>query len=857
MTTPPPNNQDHTPMMQQYLSIKAEYPHILVFYRMGDFYELFYDDARKAARLLGITLTQRGQSAGAPIPMAGVPYHAAESYLARLVRLGESVAIAEQIGDAAASKGPVDRQVVRLVTPGTLTDDAFLNERQDNFITALTCEKGCYGLATLDLSSGRFRVLEVDSEEALNSEIERITPAELIIDESLNLPLPLQGRSGIKPLAPWHFSFDTAHRLLLEQFGTRDLAGFGCDHLSVAISAAGALLYYVRATQRTALPHIRSLTLERRDDGVILDAASRRNLELNVNLRGGTENTLISILDHTVTAAGSRLLKRWLNRPLRDRAVLRERYDALRVLRDPNASAPLRERLRETADIERILARVALRSARPRDLAALRETLLRTPAIQQITATFDSPRLIHLRGQLHAIPTLRDLLCAAILPTPAVVIREGGVIARGYDSELDELRDMSQNADQYLLDLEIRERQRTGIATLKVSYNRVHGYYIEISRAQAENVPVDYVRRQTLKGSERYITPELKTFEEKVLSARERALAREKALYEELLDQILPYLPELQECALALAEVDTLLNLAERATTLNWIEPILKNSPGLMIRDGRHPVVEQVIETPFIPNDVSLDDEQRMLIITGPNMGGKSTYMRQVALIALLAHIGSFVPAREAHIGPIDQIFTRIGAADDLASGRSTFMVEMTETANILHNATAQSLVLLDEIGRGTSTFDGMSLAWACASYLAQQTRPFCLFATHYFELTVLPETLRGIENVHLDAVEHGDSIVFMHSVKPGPASQSYGIQVAQLAGIPSPVIDLARQRLSLVEDCAARHTAPPDQYPLFANLPARHPALEQLDHLNLDSLSPKSALDLLYKLQKLIRSDT
>lgn len=843
-------------MMQQYLGIKAQHPEILLFYRMGDFYELFFDDARKASRLLGISLTQRGQSAGEPIPMAGVPYHAAENYLAKLVRLGESVAIAEQTGDPATSKGPVEREIVRLVTPGTLTDDAFLNERQDSLITAITANKECYGLASIDLSSGRFTVLEVDTLDALLSELERLNPAELITDETLSLPQSLVDRQGVKHLAPWHFQFDTCHRLLLDQLGTRDLAGFGCDHLSMSICAAGALLYYVRETQRTALPHIHALTLEQHDDGVILDATSRRNLELNTNLSGGTEHTLISVLDHTATAAGSRLLKRWLNRPLRNVQVLRERYDALRLFQRASTTSALIDRLRETADIERILARIAIKTARPRDLAALRNTLTLVPKIKAHLVDIDSPRVAALVTLLNETPEIANLLHSAILPMPAVVLREGGVIAPGYDAELDELRGLSQNADSFLIDLEARERERTGITTLKVSYNRVHGYFIEISRAQAANVPADYIRRQTLKGSERYIIPELKTYEDKVLSARERSLAREKGLYDDLLDRILPFIPTLQDTALSLAEVDTLINLAKRATALNWAEPILQEKPGITLIESRHPVVEAVIEGAFIPNDIDLNDEQRMLIITGPNMGGKSTYMRQVALITLLAHIGSFVPAKEARIGPIDRIFTRIGASDDLASGRSTFMVEMTETANILHNATAQSLVLLDEIGRGTSTFDGMSLAWASAAYLATHSHPLCLFATHYFELTVLPDTFAGISNVHLDAKEHDDTIVFMHAVKPGPASQSYGLQVAALAGIPYPVIDIAKQRLAQIEEQRAEQMAQPDQYSLFDSpkTAPTHPLVDQINHLDLDSLTPKAALDLLYKLKNLAK---
>jgi DNA mismatch repair protein MutS len=821
---------------------------------MGDFYELFYDDAKKAARILSINLTHRGQSAGQPIPMAGVPHHAAEGYLARLVRSGYSVAIAEQIGDPALSKGPVERKVVRIVTPGTLTEEALLPEKSDNIIAAITFHKNQYGIASLELSTARFSALEVKDEEALISEIERLHPAELLFNEAITLPGVLLKRKGLSSLAPWHFEHKTGYRLLLEQFGTHDLKGFGCEPFEAAICAAGALLYYVRQTQQSSLPHIKALLAEHREAGVILDAASRRNLELEFNLQGGTDNTLLSILDTTSTAMGGRLLRRWVNHPLRCHDTLKRRYDALRHLQNESLISQVRAPLGSIADIERIVTRIALKSARPKDLAALRESLRQLPIIRGSLASLDSPLIQTLSHHLHDAPDVLNLLECAVVEIPPILIRDGGVIARGYDRELDELRDMSVNADQFLVDLENKERTRTGINTLKVSYNRVHGYYIEVSRTHSSSIPDDYIRRQTLKGAERYVTPELKAFEEKVLSARERALAREKHLYESLLETLLPELDSLRQNASAIAEIDVLVCLSERALTLGWVEPILSSEPGIQISDGRHPVVEQVLDEPFIPNDIDLHAEKRMLIVTGPNMGGKSTYMRQIALITLLAHVGAYVPAKSAKIGPVDQIFTRIGASDDLASGRSTFMVEMTETANILHNATENSLVLLDEIGRGTSTYDGLSLAWACADYLARKIRAFCLFATHYFELTTLPDSLPTIDNVHLDAVEHGENIVFMHSVKSGPANQSYGLQVASLAGIPSSVIALAKERLIKMEHEGVKRTQSPSQHSLFDIPSLPHPVVEQIEHLDLDNMTPKSALDMLYKLQKIAK---
>ncbi|MFY0989430.1 DNA mismatch repair protein MutS [Halomonas sp. C05BenzN] len=847
----------HTPMMQQFLTIKREHPDVLLFYRMGDFYELFFDDARRAAALLDITLTQRGQSAGKPIPMAGVPYHSAEGYLARLVAAGESVAICEQIGDPAAAKGPVERRVVRIVTPGTLYDEALLDARRDNLLVALHPRGECWGLAWLELSSGRFSVLEVEGESEMLAELQRLDPAELLVAESSTLPPALEGRRGLRRQSDWLFDLESATRTLCDQFEVQDLRGFGCAHLEAALTAAGVLIDYARDTQRSRLPHVTAIGVESRDDAVVIDAASRRNLEIDLNLGGTADNTLASVLDTTTTAMGSRLLKRWLNRPLRDRDQVAARQAAVALLLDIEGFVPLREALKAIGDMERILARVALYSARPRDLARLRDALAALPELEEALTTYtDGTALDELKRHIRPYPELADTLTRALVENPPVVIRDGGVIAEGFDDELDEHRGLAEHAGDYLVRLETRERERTGLPGLKVGYNRVHGYYIEIPRAQARDAPADYVRRQTLKNAERFIIPELKEFEDKALSARSRALAREKLLYDGLLDTLNADLDALQASGRALAALDVLCAFAERAQALDFARPRLAETPGISIRGGRHPVVEQVSEAPFVPNDLIMNDERRMLVITGPNMGGKSTYMRQAALITLLAHTGSFVPADTAEIGPVDRIFTRIGSSDDLAGGRSTFMVEMSETASILHNATDHSLVLMDEIGRGTSTFDGLSLAWASAEHLTR-SRAFTLFATHYFEMTALAEQADSVANVHLTAAEHRDGIVFMHRVEEGPASQSYGLQVAQLAGVPQGVIARAREKLALLEqqeiDQGSRQftTATgggdvPQQTDLFASAP--HPLVEELGGLALDELTPRQALELLYR---------
>ena len=855
MSIKPKISDQHTPMMQQFLRIKADHLDTLLFYRMGDFYELFFDDAKKASQILDITLTARGQSAGLPIPMAGIPYHAAEGYLAKLLRHGESIAICEQIGDPATSKGPVERKVVRIVTPGTVTDDALLEDRKDNLLVAISLIDKKYGIASLDVTSGRFILQEVHSEDQLLSELSRLKPAELLFSEDWSLPQNIQQRTGLCRRPPWHFDQDSARQRVLAQFKTLDLKGFGCDEMSVAVAAAGALLQYVKDTQQSALPHIQGISTESSADSILLDAATRRNLELDYHPSGQIEFTLLGVLDKTSTSMGSRCLRRWINRPLRDHQMLNRRYACVGQLLINTQYKALQTLLKQVGDIERISSRIALRSARPRDLLVLRNSLAVLPSLQQTLVIDEADRLQKLSQLMGEQPQLLKLLQSAIIDNPPVLIRDGGVIARGYNQALDELRDLSQNADQFLIDMENREKATTGISTLKVNYNRVHGYYIEISHLHADKIPPHYTRKQTLKGAERYITEELKSFEDKVLSAKEKSLSFEKALYDALLNELALSLVPLQQCAAALAELDVLVTFAERADTLNLSQPTLTDKTGLSIEAGRHLVVEQVSGIPFVANDLLFSDQRRMLVITGPNMGGKSTYMRQAALLVLMAHIGSYVPAKSMSCGPIDKIFTRIGASDDLASGRSTFMVEMTETANILHNATAQSLILMDEIGRGTSTFDGLSLAWACADYLAKETQAFTLFATHYFELTTLADEQKTIHNVHLDAMEYGDKIVFLHTVKDGAANQSYGLQVASLAGVPRSVIENAKIKLRHLEELAyseQQAAVGMNQFDLFSSNTC-HPAVVLLEDLKPDDLSPRQALDLIYKLKGLL----
>ncbi|EJF1758503.1 DNA mismatch repair protein MutS [Vibrio cholerae] len=848
----------HTPMMQQYLRLKAENPDILLFYRMGDFYELFYDDAKRASELLDISLTKRGASAGEPIPMAGVPFHAVEGYLAKLVQMGESVAICEQIGDPATSKGPVERKVVRIVTPGTVTDEALLSERVDNLIAAIYHHNGRFGYATMDITSGRFQLSEPQTEEEMAAELQRTSPRELLFPEDFSPVHLMASRQGNRRRPIWEFELDTAKQQLNQQFGTRDLVGFGVEQAKLGLCAAGCLIQYVKDTQRTALPHIRSLTWDRQDQSVILDAATRRNLELTHNLAGGTDNTLAEVLDHCATPMGSRMLKRWIHQPMRDNATLNQRLDAITELKETALYGELHPVLKQIGDIERILARLALRSARPRDLARLRHAMQQLPELHSVMSELKQPHLTELRTHAEPMNELCDLLERAIKENPPVVIRDGDVIADGYSAELDEWRDLANGATEFLERLEAEERDRHGIDTLKVGYNNVHGFYIQVSRGQSHLVPPHYVRRQTLKNAERYIIEELKQHEDKALNSKSRALALEKQLWEELFDLLLPHLEQLQQLAASVAQLDVLQNLAERAENLEYCRPTLVQEAGIHIQGGRHPVVERVMNEPFIANPIELNPQRRMLIITGPNMGGKSTYMRQTALIALMAHIGSYVPAESASIGPLDRIFTRIGASDDLASGRSTFMVEMTETANILHNATRNSLVLMDEIGRGTSTYDGLSLAWASAEWLAKEIGAMTLFATHYFELTELPNVLPHLANVHLDAVEHGDSIAFMHAVQEGAASKSYGLAVAGLAGVPKPVIKNARAKLQQLELLSSQpaETRKPSRVDIANQLsliPEPSAVEQALAGVDPDQLTPRQALDMLYQLKKLL----
>ena len=884
----------HTPVMQQYLRIKAEFPDSLLFYQMGDFYELFFDDARRANELLDISLTSRGRANDQPIPMAGVPAHSAEGYLARLLRKGVSVAICDQVGDPAASRGPVERRVTRVLTPGTVTDDSLLDERRDRLLAAIhPGRQGGRGLAVLDMSSGDFFVMECEGDDALAAELARLAPAEILVaDEHLRPGAwatdgVLAGRSGLTPRPPWLFEPVSARRLLLDQFGTRDLAGFGCESLELGIGAAGCVLDYARTTNRGPLPHIKGLRTERREDTVVLDPVSRRNLEVVESVSGDADRSLAGVLDRTATAMGSRLLRRWLGRPLRDRGAVRRRQQFIGARIEAGAEPGTEDGLRTVGDLERVLARVALRTARPRDLAHLRTALGAFPALHDRIERLDGPLAADLAARIGDFGGLRAHLESAIVEAPPITIRDGGVIASGFDPELDRLRQVRDDATGFIAELEARERARTGLPGLKVGFNRVHGYYIEVSRANADRVPVEYVRRQTLKSAERYLSPELKEFESQVLGARERSLALERKLYEAVVEAAGAEIERLQASARAIAEFDVLSNLADRAVELDLCRPEVGEEPGIRIRNGRHLVVEALGDGAFVPNDLDLGPERRMLVVTGPNMGGKSTYMRQAAHIVLLARVGSYVPAESAVIGPVDRIFTRIGAADDLSGGRSTFMVEMTETANILNHATAESLVLLDEIGRGTSTYDGLALAWATAAHLAARQRSFTLFATHYFELTGLAVEHDTVANVHLRAVEHDRGIVFLYEVAPGPASRSYGIQVAELAGVPPQVVREARRKLERLEADAALGPdraqldlfapeappppaeagpdgpggpddpgapdppAPPD--PVEARRRALADALrDALEAVDPDDLSPREALEVLFRFKEM-----
>ncbi|WP_423679510.1 DNA mismatch repair protein MutS [Undibacterium sp. WLHG33] len=869
----------HTPMMQQYLRIKADHPDTLVFYRMGDFYELFFDDAEKVSRLLGITLTQRGSSGGSPIKMAGVPFHSLEPYLAKLVKMGESAAICEQIGNPATSKGPVERKVMRIITPGTLTDTDLLPEKSDRPLLSLCLlqhrKTVTAGLAWLSLASGSLKLMEFSTDEKslfqrLQQELERISPAEILLSAGTLLLdehyAQLPGKFSEVP--DWHFDLKQGQKALQDQMGTTTLTGFGAENLSASLGASGALLRYAENTQGRGLKHVNSLSVESEHEFIGLDTATRRNLELTETLRGQESPTLFSLLDHCRTAMGSRLLRHWLHHAKRDQTIAASRHSSIKALILADSTDGLATTLNAIPDIERITTRIALQSARPRDLSALRDGLQHLPNLRNYVsmciANNQTSLLTKILSDLATPADCLDLLERGLMPLPSTMVRDGGVIANGFDTELDELRALSENAGQFLVQLEATERERTGIANLRVEYNRVHGFYIEVTNGQSDKVPDNYRRRQTLKNAERYITPELKAFEDKALSAQERALVREKMLYEKLLQDLLPYIGSLQAIAHSIAQLDVLVSLAGHASKNNWCSPQLVSEPILQIKQGRHPVVENQIER-FIANDCDLSEQRKLLLITGPNMGGKSTFMRQVALITLLAYVGSYVPASSAVIGPVDRIFTRIGAADDLAGGRSTFMVEMTESAAILNGATENSLVLMDEVGRGTSTFDGLALAWAISKHLIQVSKSYTLFATHYFELTQLPELHPSAENVHLSAVEHKENIVFLHAVQPGPASQSYGLQVAQLAGIPQSVIRSARKHLAELEahsvqstaqfDLFSSSAAPAEAEPEIAVIP---PALQELQDtiasIDPDSMTPREALDALYELKSLIR---
>lgn len=849
-----------TPMMQQYLRIKSEYPDMLVLYRMGDFYELFFEDAKRAAGLLDLTLTHRGQCADKPIPMAGVPYHAVENYLARLLKKGESVAICEQIGDPATSKGPVERQVTRIITPGTVTDEALLEAKRDTILLSLHCHQGSYGLAWVNLSGGSFHLQHVEGNEQLAAEITRLQPAEILLPESFSAPQILEN-FPLKRRAKSEFDTARSSQLLCNQFKINDLTALGDKH-TLAYPAAGCLLHYLEITQKQNLSHLNTITLEQLEDYLQLDAATQNHLELFENNQGGRDNSLLSVLDHTACAMGSRLLKRWLNRPLRQHTLIQQRQNVIHEILLTKQTTELHPLLNQVADVERITTRIALRTARPRDLVSLRQTLAILPELVSKVESYQSTQMQQLLVALQPMPTLYDLLIQALIENPPVLIRDGGVIASGFDEILDELRELNDHASDKLMDLENAERKQSGLSALKFGYNQVHGYYIELPRSQSDKIPLHFQRKQTLKNVERYITPELKAFEEKVLSAQAKALAREKWLYENLLEEMQQYAASLRLLSQALAQLDVLNTFAERAETLGWSCPEFTTAGGIHIEAGKHPVIQQVLHETFIANDLDLTASTNMLLITGPNMGGKSTYMRQSALIVLLAHIGSFVPAQSTRIGPIDKIFTRIGASDDLAAGRSTFMVEMTETAHILRHATPHSLVLIDEIGRGTSTYDGMALAYACCVHLAKTVQAYTLFSTHYFELTSLPQAWPCMRNVHLKATSTSRRIVFLYRVEPGPANRSYGIEVAQLAGIPPAVLDIARSQLDTIQQAGAPHASlnlshglhspPPQPLTLSEKLP-EHAVLRELALVDVDALSPREALRYIYHLKSLL----
>lgn len=842
-------------MMRQFLKIKAQHPDHLLFYRMGDFYELFYEDAKSAAELLDLTLTSRGKSNGKPIPMAGIPYHAVDNYLAKCVKAGLSIAICEQVGDPNQSKGPVERKVQRIITPGTLTDEALIDEKREPILISIYEKNTKFGISWLAMASGKFFISECKNNDELISILSQLDIAEIISANKDILCHNSINKDLLRERPEWEFDLDTSIKELNKQFGTHDLSSFGVDDYSLALCAAGALLQYVNSTQSSSLTHIKKILLHSKNDHLRIDSISRKNLELDVNLSGNEENTLFSVLNSTLTPMGSRLLKEWMLKPLNNINFIKERQQAIEAITNDYFFEQIREQIKPIGDIQRILTRISLKSARPRDLIKLSDAINIFPKLNNTLKNIDNLFIQKINNQIGLFPDEEILLKKSLIENPPMTIKDGGVIADGYDDELDSLRKLNTNASDFLIELEQREQKRTGLSSLKVGYNRIHGYYIEISKVQSNNAPTEYVRRQTLKNAERFIIPELKSFEDKALSAKSKALSREKYLYDQLIEKLNIRLSELQESADALAIIDCLTCLAERADYYNWCPVNIKDNPGINIKKGRHPVVENFSTKPFIPNDLHLNNKLHTLVITGPNMGGKSTYMRQVALITVLAHMGSKVPADSADIGIVDQIFTRIGSSDDLSGGRSTFMVEMSETANILHNATKNSLVLMDEIGRGTSTFDGLALAWSCIKYLAEEIKSLTLFATHYFELTSLAEKMNCSDNIHLDAREYENEIVFMHTVKSGPANKSYGIQVANLAGIPKEIINFARKKLLDLENENIKETdkrnysdKPSKQVDFFEMDSSKIESL--IENMDPDKMTPLQALESIFLLK-------
>jgi DNA mismatch repair protein MutS len=881
-----------TPLMRQYAAVKKEHPTALLFFRLGDFYELFFDDAVVASKELQITLTSRNKEKGIAIPMCGVPYHAAEGYIGKLIRRGFKVAICEQMEDPKLAKKLVRREVTRVVTPGTAADSS-LGSDENNFLAAIAQVADCVGFAALDLSTGEFRATEFSGDNALRrvqDELEQLRPKELLYgstaplfeqatpqpsfvrseskgSSSLQRPSPRAGSTWAEtPLEDWIFAPDHALPLLENHFGVLSLEGFGLAGKTAAASAAGAILYYVRSTQRGSLDHIDRIGWYERHNCLVLDAVTVRNLELIEPLFAGTDAgvTLFRSIDAAITPMGKRLLRAWLLRPSLDVNEINGRLDAVEAsVQDLVARAELRRALDGVLDLERLLSRVALETANPRDVLALAASLARIPSIKAAVGRLAAPRLQSLHSALDELRDLRERIGNTIVPEPPLTFADGGVIAPGIDKDLDELRDLSRNSKLVLAQIEQRERTRTGITSLKVKFNSVFGYYIEISKSNLHLVPQDYDRKQTLVGAERFTTPELKEYEAKILDAQEKIVEIERRIFTELRTAIAAEAKRIRHTALALAEVDVLGSFAHIAALRNYCRPqFAADSGAVEIIEGRHPVIEQQElsggSERFVPNDLYLNDTtHNILLLTGPNMGGKSTYLRQTALTVILAQMGSFVPARSAKLSIVDRVFTRIGASDNLARGRSTFMVEMTETAAILHTATARSLILLDEVGRGTATYDGLAIAWAAVEYLHARVRAKTLFATHYFELTELAEQLEGVKNYHVSVKETGGGIVFLRRVEPGAADRSYGIEVAKLAGLPNEVVERAREVLmqhEFAEQQATMHLSPgatPPAAQLTIFTPLSQPVLEKLRDVDLNRLTPLEALNLLAELKK------